>query len=372
MTVELKQIRTVLNEMAPLQYAAPWDNVGQLIGEYDRTITRAMLTIDMTEEILNDAVAHDVDLIITYHPILFKPIQRITDITPEGRMLLQILNHRMCVYSPHTALDAAPGGVTDWLADGIGSGYRRPLISYETLPEDAQVKVVVFVPHEAVDRVRDAMSTSGAGKIGNYQQASFLTPGTGSFCGNEKSNPAIGEAGEFQTVPEVRLEMVCSRAALPILISTMLEFHPYETPAFDLYPLDPVPHPTVGVGRRVVLDQPQTVEKLAEQIKSYLGIDRLKVTDPNREVRTVGFVPGAGSEFAETAIRDSGCELFVTGEMKHHEALHAEQLGGAIILTGHTNSERGFLPRLQTRLSEALPDLDVIISSKDKSRFTVL
>ena len=371
-TAPMNDILSALRDIAPLHFAEDWDNVGLLIGRSERMVTRAMLTIDLSEEILDEAIDQQVDFIVTYHPVLFRPVNRITDADPEGRLLLATMNNRISVYSPHTALDAAAGGVTDWLADAIGSGYRRPLVPHEHLPSTAEVKVVTFVPHDAVDRVRDALATTGAGKIGEYDHCSFSTPGTGSFRGGEGTHPIVGEPGQLEAVPEMRLEMVCSRTALPVMVATLRQFHPYEEVPFDLYPLTPVPDLDAGVGRRVVLDQPATVGSIGELLKKHLRINRLKMTNPERTVGVVGFVPGSGADLIDTAIREAGCELFVTGEMKHHAALRAELMGCSIILTGHTNSERGYLPVLRERLTERVEEVEFIISKMDRSRFEVI
>lgn len=372
MPVPMDDILNILTEIAPLEYAEDWDNVGLLIGHRKQGISRVMLTIDLTDEILEEAVKKEIDFIITYHPVFFHPVKRITDDSPEGQLLLNIMNNRMSVYSPHTALDAASGGVTDWLADAIGTGYRRPLVPHERLAGSAQVKVVTFVPHDAVDRVRDALATAGAGKIGDYDHCSFSTPGTGTFRGGPDTHPVVGEAGRLEAVPEVRIEMVCSLSALPVLVATLRQFHPYEEVPFDLYPLLPVPNLEVGIGRRVVLDQPTTIGKIGELVKKHLGIGRLKTTNPEREVRIIGFVPGSGADLIETAVRDCGCELFVTGEMKHHAALHAEQMGCSIILTGHTNSERGYLSVFRDKLAAKMEEITFVISKKDRTQFAVL
>ncbi len=372
MAIAMNDILSVLADIAPLHFSEEWDNTGLLIGRAHRTVNRALLTIDLSEEILAEAVEKQVDFIITYHPVLFRPVSRITDDSPEGRLLLAVMNNRMAVYSPHTALDAAPGGVTDWLADAIGSGYRRPIAPHQHLVSSAEVKVVTYAPHDAVDRLRDALATTGAGKIGNYDHCSFSTPGTGSFRGGEGTHPCVGEAGQLMAIPEVRLEMVCSSTALPVLVETLRQFHPYEEVAFDLYPMMPVPSLDAGIGRRVVLDQPTPIAEIGKRLKKHLGFDRVKSTNPSREVRVIGFVPGSGADLIDQAVNESGCELFVTGEMKHHEAHRAEQMGCSIVLTGHTNSERGYLPVYQQRLAENLPEIEFMISEKDRTRFEVL
>lgn len=371
MPVTVRQFIEVIERIAPLRYAEDWDNVGLLIGDRNDTVSRAMLTIDFTEEILAEAIEKQADLVITYHPVMFHPIQRITADNVPGRILLHTLSHGIQLYSPHTALDATPGGVTDWLADAVGSGYRRPLTPYQNLPESRQVKIVTFVPTSAADRLRDALSSAGAGQIGDYEQCSFNVSGKGTFRGGRHTNPVVGQPGRLEVVDEVRIEMVCPVKGLSALISTLKQFHPYEEPAFDLYPLYPIPSHKAGVGRRVVLDQPATVAVIAERIKKHLHIESAKITSPSREVHIIGIVPGAGSAVLDTAI-EQGCDLFITGEMAHHRALAAEGLGCSIILTGHTNSERGYLPLLVNKLREALPELESFVSQTDRSRFAIV
>lgn len=371
MSVHVRDIVETMKNIAPLGFAEEWDNVGLIVGSRAMDVTKMMLTIDCTDEVIEEAVAAGAQMLITYHPIMFHPVKRITDDDQMGRLLLRAMHHDLAVYSPHTALDAAPGGVTDWLADAVGSGYRRPLIPHETLPPSQAVKIVSFVPAEAAERLRDALAHAGAGRIGQYTQCAFMSPGIGSFRGDPGTRPAIGDAGALEHVEELRLEMVCSESALPSLIATLREFHPYEEPAFDLYHLHPVPEQDIGAGRKIVLDQPATVGEIANRLKSHLNISRAKVTDSEKEVNVVGIVPGAGASLVNTAC-DQGCDLFVTGEMTHHQALAAELRGCSIILTGHTNSERGYLRVLRERLLEAVDGISIDISQRDRTRFEVV
>lgn len=360
-----------MRSIAPLGFAETWDNVGLLVGSRQARVSHMMLTIDCTDEVIEEAVDSGAQMLVTYHPIMFHPINRITDDDQMGRLLLRALHHDLAIYSPHTALDAAPGGVTDWLADAVGSGYRRPLIPHETVARNQQVKIVSFVPAEAAERLRDALAHAGAGRIGQYTQCAFMSPGIGSFRGDPESRPAIGDAGALEHVEELRLEMVCSQSALPSLIATLREFHPYEEPAFDLYDLHPIPEQDIGAGRKVVLDQPATVGEIATRLKKHLKIGRVKVTDADKPVNVVGLVPGAGASLVETACAEE-CDLFVTGEMTHHQALAAELQGCSVILTGHTNSERGYLPLLRERLIAAVDGLSIDISVRDRTRFEVI
>lgn len=367
----VKDFENAMESLAPLAFAAPWDNVGLLVGRREAPISRVMLTIDLTAAVLDEAVSQRIDLICTYHPVMFKAIKQITGSRADGEVLLRAIKAGVAVYSPHTALDAAEGGLTDWLADAVGQGYRRPLVVSESLPPTQELKVVTFAPADVIDRLRDVMASAGAGRIGHYDHCSFVASGTGTFRGDASTHPAVGAKERFERVEEQRLEMVCPASSLHVLISTLKQFHPYEEPAIDVYPLRAIPLAKVGGGRKVVLDQPATVGDLAERLKKHLGIDAVKSTDPAKTVRQVALVPGSGGDFVETALAQE-CDLFITGELTYHVALSAWTRGCAVILTGHANSERGFLPILAGRLAERLDGVDVIMSRADRTFFEII
>jgi len=367
----VRDFENAMEAMAPLAFAAPWDNVGLLVGRREAPVRRILLTIDLTAAVLDEAIAERIDLVCTYHPVMFRAIQRLTDQQPNSAILLRAIQAGIAVYSPHTALDAAADGLTDWLADAVGQGYRRPLVVSESLPATQELKVVTYAPLEVIDRLRDVMASAGAGRIGHYDHCSFAAPGTGTFRGDSSTHPAIGAKERFERVEEQRLEMVCPVSALHVLISTLRQFHPYEEPAIDVYPLRAIPLAKVGGGRKVVLDEPATVSDLAERVKTHLGIDAVKGADPGKTVRHIALVPGSGGDFVETALAQE-CDLFITGELTYHAALSAWTRGCAVILTGHSNSERGFLPILAGRLAERLDAVDVIMSRADRTFFEII
>jgi len=367
----VRDFEQAMEAIAPLAFAAEWDNVGLLVGRREAKVRRVLLTIDLTAAVLDEAIGERIDLICTYHPVMFQAIKRLTDQQPGTEILLRAIGAGIAVYSPHTALDAAADGLTDWLADAVGQGYRRPLIVSESLPATQELKVVTFAPAEAIDRLRDVMASAGAGRIGHYDLCSFAAPGMGTFRGDAKSHPAVGAKERFERVEEQRLEMVCPASALHVLVSTLRQFHPYEEPAIDVYPLRAIPLAKVGGGRKVVLDQPATVGDLAERVKKHLGIDAVKSTDPGKSVRHVAVVPGSGGAFVEPALAQD-CDLFITGELTYHTALSAWTRGCGVILTGHANSERGFLSILAGRLAERLDGVDVIMSRADRTFFEII
>ncbi len=375
----VRDIASLMQSIAPLSYAEPWDKVGLLVGDAARTLTGpVLLTIDLTEAVMAEAVAMKASVIIAYHPPIFEPLARITDATPRQRIILRAAEHHIAIYSPHTALDAIPGGVCDWLCEGISgsttpgkiNGDIRALTPHPQQPVSQQCKVVTFVQAREVEQVRAALATAGAGIIGNYQVCSFSSEGEGTFLGSDATNPAVGSAGQLEHVRECRLEMVCSKASVALAIETLRRFHPYEEPAIDVYDLKPQPIRNAGAGRRLVLDKPATVLELAQRLKTHIKRDRTRYslawpTEPNRLITRVGVVPGSGSELSRTA-REEGCEVFVTGEMKHHEIMGAIHAGMSIVLGGHTNTERGYLPRLADRLREKMPTTTFAVSTADK------
>lgn len=370
---------SAMEKIAPSEYAEPWDNVGLLMGSLDREISGpVLLTIDLTEPVAREAREAGASAIVAYHPPIFHPLKRLDSKTGRQRALLAAAEAGMAVLSPHTALDAAPGGVTDWLADGLieqgatAGADRRALRPHYARPASEELKIVTFVPVESLENVRSALASAGAGIIGEYELCSFAIPGKGTFRGSEASNPAVGEAGRFEEVHEHRLEMVCSRKALPLAVATLRQFHPYEEPPIEVYELLGKPERAVGVGRRMVLDQPATLEHLAQRLKQHLGVSAVKVAAARPgEVTRIGVCPGAGAETAELALAN-GCEAFVTGEMRHHEVIVMVEAGMSILLAGHTETERGYLPVLAQRLNETLPDVRFAPARADRSPFRLV
>lgn len=377
-----------IEAFAPPEGAESWDRVGLHVGDPARELTGpVLLTIDLTERVLEEAVGIGASTIIAYHPPIWAPLTRLTSETAAERIIRGAVEAGIAVYSPHTALDSARGGVTDWLCEGIagttgkGEGVRiacdvRALVPELVREPTQEVKLVVFVPRESVEQIRGALATAGAGQIGAYEVCSFASEGEGTFLGDESSNPSTGQAGRLERVAELRLEMVCSRSALPLAIETLRQFHPYEEPAFDIYELSPKPNRASGIGRRLVLDQPATILEIGAKLRSHLGASRIKYAlpvgmDEETPLHKIAVVPGSGGALTDEAVR-SGCQLFVTGEMTHHAVVGATARGMAVLLAGHTNTERGFLPRLARRLAASLEGVEFRMSRADHDPLVVL
>jgi dinuclear metal center YbgI/SA1388 family protein len=382
--MQISDLIQAMESIAPTRMAEEWDNVGLIVGSDSWPLEGpVLLTIDLTERVVDEAVRRKCAAVVAYHPPLFQSVKRVVDgpgSSASQRVALRMARAGIAVYSPHTALDAATGGVTDWLADGLiagavgGGADRRAIRPLVVRDGNQELKIVTFVPESAVETMRGALATAGAGMIGNYTRCSFATPGTGTFHGDEESNPAVGRAGAFESTPEIRLEMVCSRRSLAIAITTLKQFHPYEEPAIDVYPLEGKPDRMVGVGRRLMLDHPVAIGELAQRLKRHLGVGTVQVGaaggDLTAMVSCIGLVPGAGESVAGAAKAD-GCEVFVTGEMRHHEVNAAVASGLSVILGGHTATERGYLPTLAGRLKEQLGGAECVVSEEDRDPLVV-
>jgi len=368
----IHQLVQTMESIAPTAHAAEWDNTGLLVGDSEWSLDTAVLTIDLTMDVLEEVEEAGADAVIAYHPPIFSGLKRLVADDPVSAVVLRAAASRIALYSPHTALDAAPGGMTDWLAEGVGSGTVSPIEHATELGSHERCKVVTYVPHDAVDAVRSAMGDAGAGTIGDYTHCSTSIENEGTFIGGTGSDPAVGSAGQLERINERRLMMVSSNRGLPAVLAALRAAHPYEEPPMHVIPLVERPMADTGVGRILHLAEPKSTGDAVSSLKSHLGVSTLRVAEgrggPERHEH-VGLCPGAGGSLLDEAAA-RGCTLFVTGEMRHHDVLSAVDRGITVVLAGHTNTERGYLPHLRDRLSAAMPDCEFTVSTRDRTPWT--
>lgn len=370
----VKDLLRAVDDIAPLHLAEEWDNVGLLVGRGDAPVSSALLTIDLTPAVLEEAVRQACEAVISYHPPIFKPLKRIANATPAERVVMRLLERGIAVISPHTALDAAPNGLNDWIAAGIGTGDVRALVPHGQLPPNEETKIVTFCPVDAVDRLRDALAAVGAGRIGGYERCSFEGRGFGTFFGGGTTEPRVGKRGQLERVEEARLEMVCPRRVLALAVESIRQFHPYEEPPIEIHELSPRPFRHTGAGRRITLDQPLTIQQIAERLKSHFGVSPVQVALPDgapEQHSRIGISAGAGGTHLDIAI-ESGCTLFVTGECRHHDVLASLARGCGLLIAGHTNTERGYLPTFARRLAQAVEGVTFQLAATDRDPFVCL
>jgi len=368
----LREITDVLERIAPLEWAEPWDNVGLLVGDESQTVTRAILCIDYTDAVAIEAKEMGCELVIAYHPTLFKPVSRLIA-AGATKLLFDAARRGVAIYSPHTALDVAPGGTNDVLADIVVMRDRRPLRLSE--PKSAHLKLVVFVPRANTDAVCAAMFDAGAGHIGRYDSCSFRTPGTGTFRGEAGTNPAIGIPGRLERVDEDRVETIVPQRLLSRVIDAMRKAHPYEEVAFDVYPLaqaGEINGMGAGMGRVGNVPEGSTIEMMLNRVKRELGVDHLLVSgDVERSLRKVAVCAGAGGDLLNEVIAEK-VDLYLTGELRHHDALRARSAGVTVACALHSNSERVALNALSARLAKELPTLQLKQAMTDRDPFSIL
>ncbi|HLN31426.1 MAG TPA: Nif3-like dinuclear metal center hexameric protein [Gemmataceae bacterium] len=351
----LTSVLQFLETLAPLHLAADWDNVGLLLGLCAAEVQRIMTCLTVTPVSAAEAIAGRAHLLVTHHPILFRGVKRLTDATPEGRMLLDLSRAGIAVYSPHTAFDNAKDGINEILAARLGLQELTPLRARAL---GRQSKVVAFVPDSDLARVSNAMFAAGAGNIGQYSQCSFRLPGTGTFFGSDATNPTLGQKGRREEVSEWRLEAVCPESLIGEVIAAIRRAHSYEEPAYDVYPLVPQ-FAGAGEGRIGSLPKSVALGDLAQTIKTKLNARQmLLVGDSSRIVQRVALVCGAGGEFLADALR-ARAEVFLTGELRFHDYLSAQAEGMSLLLPGHYATERCGIEELAIRLQKQWPDLHV-------------
>lgn len=344
------EIAAYLEAFAPTRSAADWDNVGLLLGDPAGTVQKVMACLTITPDVAEEAVAEGVSLIVSHHPILFHGAKQLTAERGDGRVVLPLARAGVAVYSAHTAFDNCQGGVNDILCRRLGVRNTQPLRAREG---PRGYKLAVYVPGSDLGRVSDALFAAGAGVIGKYEQCSFRVAGKGTFFGTEETNPAVGQKGRREEADEWRLEVVVPEAKLTAAVLAVRKAHSYEEPAFDVYPLKA--GPGGGEGRVGELAEPTTLGELANRAKAELTAAAVQVVgDLSRSVRRVAVACGAAGEFLSDSVQ-SKADVFVTGEMRFHDALAARAAGVGVILPGHYATERPAVEELAAKLAGDWP-----------------
>ena len=307
------------------------DPIGLAIGTLNKEVTKVLVTLDVNEEVADEAIRNGCQLIIAHHPPIFRKLSNLRTDTPAGKLYEKLIKHDVAVYAAHTNLDVADGGVNDLLADALQLENQQ--ILEQTYSENL-MKLAVFVPDSHADRLRLELSKIGAGAIGDYDSCSFSTDGKGRFRPLEGADPFIGEIGEIEVTDEEKIEVVFPPSIKNKVLKAMLNVHPYEEPAYDLYTLA-VETDQMGLGRVGTLNEPMTLEQFAKYVKKQLDVPTVRVVgDKNAKVKKVAVVGGDGNKYIHVAKR-SGADVFVTGDMYFHVAQDAQSIGLNIVDPGH-------------------------------------
>lgn len=370
--IPLSDCCETLRRIAPTELAADWDNVGLLVAPRGGRVVRALVSGDLTPAVLDESVGWRAGLVVAYHPPIFKTVKalRVGRDSPEG-LAAEALQHGVAVYSPHTAWDAADGGMNDALIALCGVESTRPF-GYPTPGPGRECKLVTFVPAASVDAVADAMFAAGAGRIGDYTHCSFRIPGQGTFFGTDATNPRVGRRGRLERVEEIRLEAVVPVTRVPEVVEAMRRAHPYEEPAFDIHPLADHPSIRAGQGRIGELTRPVALGSLARRLATRVRANApTLVGDRRAAVRRVLVCAGAAGSlpFELHGDRCGPGDAIITGEIRHHDALRILRCGASAVALGHWSSERPGVTALARRLAREWPDVDVRLSRTDREPF---
>jgi len=329
---------------APREIAWEHDNIGLQVGALKKKINTILVTLSVSDRVVLEAERLHADLIITHHPLIFRPLTAIDDRERAGRLITMLLRHNIAVYCAHSNLDFTRDGVSFSLARTLG------LRSIDFLHKDRSLtrKIVVYVPQTHLERVRHAMASAGAGIIGNYESCSFSTPGTGSFKPTGPAKPFIGSVGNIETVDEVRLEMSVPEWRLQSVINFMHIAHPYEEVAYDVYP---ILNTTADCGAGAIgeLPKPMNVESFLKNVQRSLKTPILRTGGRSgRTIRRVACCGGSGSNLLRSAI-SQGADIFITGDVSFHRF---EETDNRILLVdaGHYETEYPVLRTIVKRL----------------------
>lgn len=364
--MQLQKVLDLLDRWYPPHRADSWDAVGLVCGDPQADVDRILLAVDPVRAVADEAVEREADLVVVHHPLFLKGVHGVPATDPKGRVVHQLLANGCALFAAHTNADAPAGGVSESLALALGLRDVTPL---EADPVEPLDKIVVFAPLGDAEKVRQALTSAGAGSIGDYDSCTFSTPGEGRFRPLEGANPTIGQVGDVETVEEVRIESVCPRSLRGRAVAAMIAAHPYEEPAYDVFELADLEDPTRGSGRIGTLAEPMTLREFADHVAGVLPETAHGVRvagDPDREVEKVALCGGAGDFLLDRA-RAVGADVYLTSDLRHHPAseLREHPDAPALVDVAHWAAEWTWLPVLRDRLAAELGDtVDLHVSTR--------
>ena len=347
--MQVRDFITVVDRLAPFDLAEPWDHVGLQVGSPGDEVRGVLVALEVDDASLDEARRLECSLLLVHHPLIFDPLERLSDDTEAGRLALRAARDGVAVIAAHTNLDKAHGGIADVIAELLGLEAAAPLAPAAA---DA-LKLVGFVPADDADLVRKAVFAAGAGVIGEYEHCSWAVEGQGTFFGREGSDPTLGKAGRDEAVSELRLEVVFPRRLKRRVTGAYVAAHPYEEPAYDLYPVENEVA-TLGLGRLGVLPAAQPLAAFAADVAAVLRLPSLRYAgDGARAVRRVAVLPGSGAEAIARGVSQVA-DVLVTGDVKYHEARVAQAQGLALVDAPHGVTEQEAVLRWAQTFADAL------------------
>lgn len=354
--MRLSEITSYLESVAPLAYQESYDNAGLLVGEPGKDVKQALITLDVTEAVLDEAIANKSDLIIAHHPLIFGGLKKLNGKNEVERCVIKAIQHNIAIYASHTNLDSVPEGVNGKICEKIGLENCRILS-----PVSGQLKkLVTFVPFDHAEKVQEAVFAAGAGQIGNYDSCAYSIAGKGSFRGNSTTNPFVGKPGEIHYENELRFETIFPAHLQGAVVQALTQAHPYEEVAYDIYSIDNQ-HPQVGIGMVGELPREMDEKRFLRSLKKIFGTGLIKHSPLlDKKVKKIAVCGGSGSFLIKQAIREQA-DVFVTGDLKYHQFFEAEN---KMVLAdiGHFESEQFTKEVFYELLTKKFPKFAVRLS----------
>ncbi len=351
--MKIKEIVSTLEDYAPLSMQESYDNSGLIAGSDDDQVNSVLLSVDVTEKVIDEAVRRDAGLVISHHPLVFSPLKRITNRSRVERLLMKALRNNIALYAAHTNFDNAARGVNEFICRKLG------LKDLQIVSPAAQKlrKLVVFVPSDHADSVRKAIFGAGAGQIGEYDQCSFNLQGEGTFRPSDEASPFTGEKGQMHTEREIRVETIYPFYIEEKVLGAMFESHPYEEVAYDIYPVENK-FGEWGMGMTGRMEEPSEEMEFLKTLKEVFSSPVIKHTGLlGGKVEKVAVCGGSGSTLLENAI-SVGADVFVSADFKYHQFFDAD---GRIVIAdvGHFESEQFTVELFYDILTKKFPKFAV-------------
>ena len=357
--MKVKDIIAPLEELAPLNYAESFDNVGLLVGDAEQEVTGVLITLDTLEPVIDEAIAIGSNLIISFHPIIFSGLKSLTGKTYVERVVMKAIQHHIAIYSMHTALDNQFQGVNASICDRLGLQNRHILI-----PQTHTIqKLITYVPKADAETLRKALFAAGAGNIGNYAECSFNIEGNGTYKGNDASHPTIGTPNVFHTEVETQIGVIFPKHLQSAILKALLQNHPYEEVAYEIYTLENN-HQHIGMGMIGELSEAMSETNFLALLQERMQAKGIRHSAlRGKPIKKVAVLGGSGAFAIENAKR-AGADIFVSADFKYHDFFKAE---GQILLAdiGHYESEQYIKLLLFEFLSKKIPTFAVSISKVD-------
>ncbi|NJB70729.1 dinuclear metal center YbgI/SA1388 family protein [Saonia flava] len=352
----VKHITNILEELAPLSYAEDFDNVGLLVGNENTEVSGILVTLDTLENVVDEAIAKKCNLIVSFHPIIFKGLKKITGASYVERIVIKAIQNNISIYSMHTALDNSPEGVNAKICEVLGLKNIHILI-----PQGNTIKkLTTYVPKESADKLKESLFNAGAGNIGNYSNCSFSVDGIGTYKPEEQSNPTKGKIGEIHYENETQICVTYDKKAEPKILKALFHNHPYEEIAYEVLTLENT-NQNIGMGMIGELEEPMNEKEFLKLLRVNMKAKGIRHSELlGEQIKKVAVLGGSGA-FAIGAAKEAGANIFVSADIKYHQFYEAE---GKMIVAdiGHYETEQFTKNLLVDYLTKKIPNFAVSLS----------